>query len=149
MRVQLREYTKEYLNLSWKWLNDNEIQKLTNTLPFTRKQQKEWFNSLNKFDDYFIWGIACEYKSIGACGLKKITNKDCEYWGYIGEKEYWGRGLGSDILALMINKAKELGLESVWLQVIKSNERAIKLYFKHGFSIESEKGSLIFMRKTL
>ncbi|MFW5804159.1 MAG: GNAT family N-acetyltransferase, partial [bacterium] len=93
-----------------------------------------WFNGLADRNDYEIWGIEADGKPVGACGLKNITEKDCEYWGYIGEKSYWGHGIGSIVLSMLIEKARKKGLQSIWLKVLKTNSRAIKLYEKYGFS---------------
>ena len=131
--VTLVLYTEKYLDYSWMWLNDEEIKRLTNTPDFTRNDQKIWFEMIKIRTDYKIWAIDFENIHIGACGLKNITDKDCEYWGYIGEKDYWGRGIGTCILHGLISYAKKLKLTSIWLVVLKENQRAIKLYSKFGF----------------
>jgi len=145
----LCEFDEGFLVMTWKWLNDPEIKKLTNSPDFTIEDQKKWFNGLKNKQDYKIWGLTYNEKPVGVCGIKNITQNDCEYWGYIGEKEYWGRGLGRAILEYMENEARKLTLRSIWLQVIKSNERAIRLYQKHGYTKEKEKQDVIFMRKVL
>jgi RimJ/RimL family protein N-acetyltransferase len=149
MRIQLVCFDLNYLEHSWHWLNDAEIHKLTNCPKITRKSQKEWFNNLKRKDDYIIWGIELDSVPIGACGLKKITDSDCEYWGYVGEKQYWGKGLGSEMINLLEEKARKLGKSTIWLKVIKENMRAITLYKKQGFITESELDSLYVMRKQL
>lgn len=149
MKFELKEYTELYLNASWVWLNDPEVRKLTNTPVLTKDTQLRWYESLKEKKDYKIWGVSVDNKPIGACGLKKIANKDAEYWGYIGDKDFWGKGLGKKILHLMEKEARELKLESVWLQVLKENERAYNLYVKTGYLIEKEDSNLIFMRKEL
>jgi RimJ/RimL family protein N-acetyltransferase len=149
MRIVLQKYSREYLEMSSKWLNDSEISKLVNVTKINKNKQDDWYNTLPKLRDYLIWGVSFENKPIGACGIKRITQKDCEYWGYIGEKDFWGIGLGSDMLKLMEEKAIQLELESVWLKVIKANGKAIRLYSKQGYTTEKETGDLIFMRKML
>lgn len=134
MNIELVDFSEYYLNLSRDWLNDNEIKELTNTPSVSKKTQIDWFNGLADRNDYKIWGIEVDGKPVGACGLKNITEKDCEYWGYIGEKDYWGKGVGSHILSMLIGKARNKGLKSIWLKVLKTNIRAIKLYEKYGFS---------------
>ena len=147
--LQLNKFDEIYLEMSWKWLNDPEIKKLTNTPDFKLDVQKKWFTQLKYKKDYKIWGLSFNGVPIGVCGIKNITKNDCEYWGYIGEKAYWGQGLGRGILVHMENAARKLVLDSIWLQVIKENERAIKLYQKLGYKKVEEKQGLIFMRKML
>jgi RimJ/RimL family protein N-acetyltransferase len=149
MRIELEEYSETYLNASWLWLNDPEIRKLTNTPVLNKDTQLRWYETLSEKEDYKIWGISFNNKPIGACGLKKITNEDAEYWGYIGEKEFWGKGIGKIIMYLMEEEARKLALNNIWLQVLKENARAIKLYISMGYLVEKEEDNLIFMRKQI
>ena len=48
-------------------------------------------------------------------------------------KEYWGRGIGSRLMEMMIDFAKSTGIEILYLEVRADNERAIRLYKKYGF----------------
>lgn len=143
------EYSIQFIEPSWNWLNDPEIKKLTNTPNFSKEDQINFFHSLPERKNYYIKGIVYNEDPIGACGLKNITDTDAEYWGYIGEKEYWGKGLGKQIMNKMIEKAKELNLSSIYLKVISDNPRAISLYKKIGFEIENESDGVFFMRLLL
>jgi RimJ/RimL family protein N-acetyltransferase len=149
MEVELKTFNKRFLKLSWKWLNDPEIRFLTNTPDFTKEQQLQWFNSLKDRKDYLVWGVEADSTPIGVCGLKNIAINDCEYWAYIGDKLYWGKGLGKVIMSLIEAEARKFGKSSVWLRVLKDNPRAISLYTKKGYVTESETDSLILMRKKL
>ena len=48
-------------------------------------------------------------------------------------KEYWGLGIASEIMKVIIDKAKEVGFEQIELQVVDTNEPAKHLYTKFGF----------------
>ena len=48
-------------------------------------------------------------------------------------KEYWGRGIGSKLMEMMIDFANGAGIEILYLEVRADNDRAIKLYKKYGF----------------
>lgn len=148
-KIRFVDYSIEYLEHSWEWLNDSEIKKLTNTSDFSKEDQLSFFKSLPQKNDYLIKGIEFNYKPIGACGLKKITLVEAEYWGYIGEKEYWGKGIGKFIINYLIGIAKEKSLKSIYLHVIESNIRAIKLYVKIGFEVENTIDGLVKMRLIL
>jgi RimJ/RimL family protein N-acetyltransferase len=131
--LSLVPYSLEYLDLSWHWLNDPEIRELTMTPAFTREQQRAFFESLACRTNYHVWGVALDGKPIGAAGLKNQRNELAEYWGYLGEKEYWGMGLGRELILLVEDKAMELGLSSLELKVSKKNLHAIRLYQSMGF----------------
>lgn len=51
----------------------------------------------------------------------------------IVKKEYRGRGIGSEILAFLIEKAKSMGYSEMSLGVDKDNVAALSLYRKYGF----------------
>lgn len=129
----LVEYNAVFLEKSWQWLKDPELKELTLTPDFTKQDQLNFYNSLPNRKNYWIRGIEENEKPIGAMGLKNITPNQAEYWGYIGEKEYWGRGIGPFMLEEAVKKATELGLQSLYLQVSAHNSRAKKLYEKKGF----------------
>lgn len=149
MSIEIVQYDQLILNLSWKWLNDPEIKRLTNTPAFTKSSQLEWFSSLPEKKNYFIRGVLYNSIPVGVCGLKVITLKDAEYWGYIGEKQYWGKGIGSSVLMRMESHAIDLSLQSIWLKVLVDNINAIRFYSKNGYQVESINEAVQIMRKRL
>lgn len=149
MVAKFVKYDEDFLSKSWDWLNDPEIKFLTDTADFTKGDQKKWYQKIQEKCDYLIWGIEAENEKIGVCGLKNLTSNDCEYWGYIGDKAYWGKGIGSQMMRAMEQEAKKLKLKSIWLKVIVDNDRAIRLYQKSGYLIEESKPDLLIMRKSL
>ena len=48
-------------------------------------------------------------------------------------KEFWGRGIGSELMRLMIDFSRKTGIEVLYLEVRADNARAIALYEKFGF----------------
>ena len=48
-------------------------------------------------------------------------------------RDYWGRGIGTRLMQMMIDFAKETGVEILYLEARSDNERAISLYKKFGF----------------
>ena len=48
-------------------------------------------------------------------------------------KDYWGKGIGSGIMNVLMDFAKKSGAEVLELQVRSDNEAAISLYKKFGF----------------
>ena len=48
-------------------------------------------------------------------------------------KDYWGKGIGSGLMNLLLDFCRKNGAEVVELQVRSDNERAIALYEKFGF----------------
>ena len=136
--IEFVNYDKEFLSLSWGWLNDRETKRLTNTPDFTKDQQEKWFDNLSKNSNYFIKGIEYNGDKIGVVGLKNITDKEGEYWGYIGENKHRGKGVGGSMIAYILDFAKVKKLENVYLKVVGFNKVAINLYKKKGFVINNK-----------
>ncbi|SDW70320.1 GNAT family N-acetyltransferase [Flavobacterium degerlachei] len=150
--ILLEEYSEAYLAKSWEWLNDTQIKSLTNTTDFTKAEQQKWFLNLAKKVDYKIWGVSFDGVPIGVFGIKNIDLlcKEGEYWGYIGEKEYWGKGLGEIIINEVLHIATfTLGLDCVYLKVLESNKVARNLYKKCHFKEIRQDNGIITMVKGL
>ncbi len=143
------EYNKAFLDLSWGWLTDKEVKKMTMTPNFTKEDSYAFFNSLSKRKDYFIVGIEIDNIKIGACGLKNIRDNNAEYWGYIGDKRYWGKGFGSKIIKSIIEIARSKKIILIYLKVISSNKRAINLYYRNGFMLVGEINGVLTMEKRI
>lgn len=139
------------MNYSFRWLNDPEIKKLTLTPDIDQTQQIAWFESLESRTDYLIRGILADGRPIGAVGIKKIdrSKSQGEYWGYIGEKDFIGKGIGKHLLSAMFAEAEKIGLKRLVLHVAEYNERAYQLYLKHGFREAERQDGILTMEKIL
>jgi ribosomal protein S18 acetylase RimI-like enzyme len=51
-------------------------------------------------------------------------------------QDYWGYGIGKNLLAESIAWADTNGIQKITLNVLETNTNAIKLYQKLGFEIE-------------
>lgn len=49
------------------------------------------------------------------------------------QKDFWGLGLGSAMLGVLLDEAKRAGFELLELEVVADNTRAVALYEKFGF----------------
>lgn len=72
----------------------------------------------------------------------------------IVKKEYRKRGIGSEILTFLIEKAKEMGFSEITIGVDKDNVAALNLYKKFGFTTvlfdgADENGEYFKLMKTL
>lgn len=147
MEVNFVEFDETFLAASWKWLQNEELRQLIDAVPVTKEQQRIWFNQLPNRKDYVIWGVSLEGRPIGVCGLKHITGIDAEYWGYIGEKKFWGKGIGTVILHFTEEQAVKRGVEKISLHVLKSNKAAIHLYQKQQYHIVGQNNQMLLMQK--
>ncbi len=88
----------------------------------------------------FIYKINGEFIGEGALVLDTgdpdytIPNRRVYVSRMIVKKEYRNRGIGTEILAFLIKKAKEMGFEEMTIGVDKDNVNALHLYKKYGFT---------------
>lgn len=48
-------------------------------------------------------------------------------------RDYWGKGVGSELMKRLIDFSKSSGIKSIYLDVCSDNTRAISLYERFGF----------------
>ncbi len=120
-----------------RWLNDIEVVANLTLLSslITLSGERE---ILEKLSQEYVFAIVDREtdEPIGSCGLKNLDfiNRTCEVGIFIGEKDYWGRGYGTEAMRLLLDFAFGiLGLENVMLEVYEYNRRAISSYKKCGF----------------
>jgi RimJ/RimL family protein N-acetyltransferase len=142
-------YDARFLEYSWNWLHNEEIRFLTMSPVITKEQQLAWFKSLNKRHDYLIWGIEVNKIPAGAFGIKNFDAVNGEYWGYIGEKSFWGKGIGNWMIGQAIARARELGTKRLYLKVLQANSRAVGLYTRHNFVTYLIENDILWMERAI
>ncbi len=99
---------------------------------------KEEIESGNRL--VFVYKINGEFIGEGALVFDTgdtdytIQNQRIYVSRMIVKKEYRGRGIGSEILQFLINKAKEMGYSEMTIGVDKDNKNALHMYRKYGFT---------------
>jgi len=93
-------------------------------------------------------------EAAGCVGIKKINDTDCELKRLYVRPRYRGRGLGSTLTRLAIQRAKEIGYKAMFLDTLPGLQSAVKMYKGLGFEeIASYNGSpmtnLIYLRLNL
>ena len=66
--------------------------------------------------------------------LKRISHK--VEFGICVLEEYWGQGIGKNLLKESVHWADSNGIKKITLNVLETNVKAIKLYQNNGFEIE-------------
>ena len=153
-RIILRGIDEEDLDLIVKWRNDPGILRwLFSYLPLSKTKQREWYEKYlgDETQQIFIIEAKNEKTPIGTIGLTNIDHKNQkgELTILIGEKEYLGKGLGEEVLNLLIKFAfNEMNLRKIKAFTFSDNEAAIKLYEKCGFVKEGVLQEEIFKNGT-
>lgn len=145
-QIYLRPLEVEDAKLYEKWVNDVEVKKYYDIpRPSNYAIAEDFIKNLYKSTDrYVIMGIVVKKNNrlIGYTHLSNINYVDsnCMFAILIGEKEYWGKGLGTEATNLTIAYAFDiLNMNKVWLNVHAPNVGGIKAYEKAGFVKEGLK----------
>jgi RimJ/RimL family protein N-acetyltransferase len=130
----------------FRWDQDTEWFRFLDTDPprlFSEKKVKEWLEKdLDKpstDEIYFAIRTLKDDILIGFIGLFNLLmhHGDALVAIALGEREYWGKGYGSDAMRVILRYAfNELNLRKVGLIVFEYNTRAIRSYEKTGFRHE-------------
>lgn len=136
-KILIRPLEKRDALTSWKWRNDNEIWKFTGSKPdilVNQEIETNWIERALKDSTSRRFAITVDDEYIGNIQLTNITSKDAEFHIFIGNKNYWGKGISFSATQQIIRYANNfLKLESLYLFVKPNNKAAIKLYERTGF----------------
>lgn len=144
--VLLRPIRRSDISYFLKWFNDPEVvQYLEMYLPMTEMSEEKFIEELGTTrakTDVILVIEAIEGASsrpIGNCGLHEIDPKDhrANFGVVIGEKDYWGKGYGTEAARLIINYGfRQLNLHRISSGAFAFNERSLRLQKKIGFREE-------------
>lgn len=150
--VRLRAYRECDAEAAQTYLNDAETRAYLSgdaPFPYTLAEEKKWIEGQSARKDTYSFAIEtlAEGKYIGGCGYNAVEHKNrrCNVGIFIGDKDYWSRGYGSDALGLLLALAfDELNMHRVDLDVKAYNPRAIRCYEKLGFVTEGRFRDRVF-----
>ena len=135
-----------------RWAADSEFDRLLDWDPAyvsSVKACQKWFEK--DYEDEKCQAFAIRTlegdRIIGEIGLDGIrwTHGDCFVGIGLGEREFWGKGYGTDAMRIILRYAfTELNLQRVTLDVFEYNPRGVRSYEKVGFVHEGrERGTLL------
>ncbi len=140
-KVKLRAYKREDIPMAQEYLNDFETKKLLMPgipYPITLEEEQKWFEKQTAFGDTYNFAIETleGEKYIGGCGINQLDwkNSVAVVGIFIGDKDYWGKGYGTDAMKVLVRFIfEQMNIHKVKLFVYSFNERAVKSYEKCGF----------------
>ena len=84
-----------------------------------------------------VFGAYDDQRIVGMAGLKREAGPKVSHkafvWGFYVEPAWRGRGVGSALVAALIEAARDV-VEQLTLTVVEGNDAALALYEKFGFS---------------
>jgi diamine N-acetyltransferase len=149
--VYIRPLVLEDAQTSYLWRNDPKVWTFTNfkaTQRITPKMEAAWLQSNLNRPDQIRFAICLKELDtyVGNIQLLDIQDKRAELHLFIGNKIYWGKGIGYQATMLILKYAFFFkNLDSLYLRVHPANIPALSIYEKAGFDIVGEKDGLVRM----
>lgn len=126
-RIRLRTPEEQDREALLAWEADPELQELMG----------QGILGEDVFQNRFFWILEVEFRAIGWISLAHIDwrNRRAELRILIGERRYWGHGLGREAIRLLQQHAtSEIRLREIFLRVHMHNRRAVRCYLGCGFT---------------
>ena len=145
--VKLRPLEAEDCQSFYHWAQDKQVTQFSLSsyaYPQSQSDILKWLASINSNQQTISIGI-CNPETntlIGYAGIASINtlNRCGEYFILIGNKDYWGKGIGTEVTKIITHYGFEtLGLHRIELTAYASNKSAIKAYEKAGYKHEGIK----------
>lgn len=140
--VMLRPLELDDIDMLYNWDLDNDLNILTGWAP---RRSRVAFRQLYEQriteppDDLVTFGIQIDDGLVGFVQLALIDREErrAAVGILIGEKQIWGRGIGSTALRLLLDYAFTVqGLERVYAEIYGFNTRSFRLMERVGFQQE-------------
>lgn len=141
-RLMMRKHRASDLRKLHRWQNDVELLSFNSStislqsLRSTAGQLRRWIEA---DDDAFV-RVAVDHKATGSfIGFAQFAfvdrvNLNCKVGLTIGEKEFWNRGLGAELLSGLADFGfTHLGLHRMTGEVYETNTRAVRTFEKVRF----------------
>lgn len=149
MEVTIRPLKEEDAYTSVKWRNDPDVFKYTGNV-YQREIKIEdelaWIRKVTSTPNEFRCAILADDIYVGNIYLTDIHDSQATYHIFLGNKEYWGKGVAKKASVLLLDYAfSHLNLLKVNLKVRPANVRACLLYDSLGFIETSRDNEWISM----
>jgi len=130
--IEIREGGLEFLPQVTQMYDEFHPRGISQGLPPARDEDcRNWIRGLMENG----WNFLCfqEGRVVGhAAILPDLDRADGEYIIFV-QLPYRNRGMGSELTAMAVERARLTGLKVLWLTVESINFRAIRVYKKSGF----------------
>jgi RimJ/RimL family protein N-acetyltransferase len=142
--IVLKSISSEHVSDTYlSWLCDPQVTNgiITTSNQYDLLKLKNYVEKMIADETTYMFAIHdwLTNQHIGNIKLYDINevNKTCGLGLLIGDKNFWGKGVGTDACNAVVDFAfDKLHMRKIWLTAFCSNKGAIALYSKVGFEIE-------------
>lgn len=145
--LRFEKFTEQHIPIYYKWRNDPEVAVFDQSSflrPMSYEEVASWSEIMVNGLTFLIFDGDVP---IGTCAFMGLDqrNRHAELAIVIGNKDYWSKGFGTEIMKHLLNWGFEgLNLNRLYLRVFDFNTRAIGLYEKMGFKLEGISRGMIY-----
>lgn len=142
-KVLIRPLEIADAEISWRWRNNPKIWEFTGSRPATEitfEIERNWIEKVVNDETSKRFAILVDDIYVGNIQLTSIVKNECaEYHIFIGDTNYWNKGIARLASLQIIRYAKNvLELKKLVLQVNPNHLKAIKIYQSINFIINSD-----------
>jgi len=140
--ITLRPITQTEVNATYlSWLEDPEVMQGVATSGYSLESLRQYVAARTGSPNVAFFAIWANdtHQHIGNIKLEEqdSRSKVADLGLLIGNKNYWGKGIGREACTLAIHYGFEkMGLRKIYLAVYENNPAAKNLYEKLGFKLE-------------
>jgi len=141
--LYLRALTRKDIPVWFDWFNASTVTDHMNkgAFPNTESLQENFFNDLSRSNTDIQLAIAVKENDalVGVVGIHKIDwiHRHGDISIVVGEKEYWGKGIASEAISLIVKHAfLKLNLYKLTAGMWSSNASSKRCFEKNGFVLE-------------
>ena len=142
--IDLCPINLENVKLYTKWDNDPRVRRYArNMIPHTIDEIKKRYEPEKEKTEgsinFEIWHKK-DKKLIGLAGFNRLNwyDRNTNIFAIIGEKDYWGQGIGTQIAQLLIEYGfNELNLHKIKAGIFSPNKSSLRVAEKAGFKYEA------------
>jgi RimJ/RimL family protein N-acetyltransferase len=150
-KVILRPMKNDDITRQHEFFQDLELYGLDSATPSVsswESTQAFYEMRIKASEDIAAFAIEADSKYIGYCSLMHLRNRfgNLELGIMIGDRDYWGRGYGRDVVKLLLDFGfHHSGARRIELTTHAKNERAIRCYLACGFVEEGRPRQVLWI----
>lgn len=150
MKLNIKILRENDVNQSYvDWYSDKDVTRYSNNqyLSFTLDGQRSYVINCFNNSDIDLYGIFDDKLHIGNISISGLNShhKRAEIAYVVGNKEYWGKGVGHFAVSSIIKIAKNsYKLNKIFAGLVEENFGSRKILEKNGFVLEGKRIKHLF-----
>ena len=137
--ISVVDFPEEGLSAIVKWRNDGEVNKYLRPGYGTLEEVRDWYHGYFSSCGNQLLAIKADDNLIGYCTIEGVdrANNKCEVGIVLGERAYWGKGIGSSVIRELLQRAfTDLRMHRVEAVMHEDNIASVRCFTRVGFLLD-------------